>query len=886
MGVIAGYEYRVNGGAAVDVGNTLTAIASALSPNTAYTIQIRSYDSAGNRSAWSGSVGATTANAPILDVISSGTLKAAYGLRKMRTAYAGSAVRVQRSSDSTELNIGFVGDHLDVAAASAFAGAGTLKVVTWYDQTAAGLNATVLAANAPTLKLNATVYGRPEIDWGTTAGNTAIRLVTAASFSLTAPKMFVVHRFQLITSNSMIWNFGAYKFIGRHVGNRINLQNGAAADFGAGTNSLEQNTLWYVSGDDRCFRNGTELTLFAGVANAGDSAITNEPLYIGNDHTLGEGMTGAINEFIIIDGAVSDADRGNIQTSQMNYWDALPVGSAVSLRIDAGRDSGGMIDNFYQDKFRVGISGIDTGAAVVDITGLVNPASADAYRSSRVYTSEAPRYDFTGLVPSKNYKIRCHFSEGNVAHVLGTGNIALQINDVDSIPVGATPLTDNAYFEVFDKAGSLHKGYIREYIAAATAGGVIKVVVTASTSQSAADIKIAAVEILEAPPVASFTVSASTNKGTARTFTDTSSGTPSSWAWDFGDGTTSTVQNPSKTYAVAGTYTVTLIATNSIGASVVYSTTVTVSSSAAITLGPTTLSNADNGTAYSQALAGAGGTAPYTYSRFEDDSRYYEALTAGTLITRKGILPNGLAIGASGITGTPNIPLPSLIVIEGDSLMTDNSAEGATGLFDTPVSPPALLTAILPQSWKVINISTGGETLVNMDSQYAAQAGIHADALYSKGIYFISGGTNDVNGNLSSLAEMQTAVQSAVNKAIASGFMVIAGNIPVYHAWSGATLTKATDYNTWFASASLTGVGQKIDWNALLPNKSNTYYANAGIHRTALGNVKVAARIKTAIDALATNGTGLRNVDYRFTAKVSDVNGDAITRDYTLTVTP
>jgi PKD repeat protein len=42
-------------------------------------------------------------------------------------------------------------------------------------------------------------------------------------------------------------------------------------------------------------------------------------------------------------------------------------------------------------------------------------------------------------------------------------------------------------------------------------------------------------------------------------FTDNSSGgTFDSWLWDFGDGATSTAQNPSHTYAAVGPYTVTL----------------------------------------------------------------------------------------------------------------------------------------------------------------------------------------------------------------------------------------------------------------------------------------------------------------------------------------
>jgi hypothetical protein len=43
-------------------------------------------------------------------------------------------------------------------------------------------------------------------------------------------------------------------------------------------------------------------------------------------------------------------------------------------------------------------------------------------------------------------------------------------------------------------------------------------------------------------------------------FTDTSTGNPTAWAWDFGDGNTATLQNPVNTYQAPGTYTVTLTA--------------------------------------------------------------------------------------------------------------------------------------------------------------------------------------------------------------------------------------------------------------------------------------------------------------------------------------
>jgi PKD repeat protein len=46
-------------------------------------------------------------------------------------------------------------------------------------------------------------------------------------------------------------------------------------------------------------------------------------------------------------------------------------------------------------------------------------------------------------------------------------------------------------------------------------------------------------------------------------FTDSSTGAPTSWLWDFGDGTISTEQNPTHTYQTAGYFTVTLNVGNS-----------------------------------------------------------------------------------------------------------------------------------------------------------------------------------------------------------------------------------------------------------------------------------------------------------------------------------
>ena len=69
-------------------------------------------------------------------------------------------------------------------------------------------------------------------------------------------------------------------------------------------------------------------------------------------------------------------------------------------------------------------------------------------------------------------------------------------------------------------------------------------------------------------PVANFTgAPTSIVVGSSVAFTDSSTGPATGWSWTFGDGGTSTLQDPVHPYAAVGNYTVVLIASNSIGSS-------------------------------------------------------------------------------------------------------------------------------------------------------------------------------------------------------------------------------------------------------------------------------------------------------------------------------
>lgn len=93
--------------------------------------------------------------------------------------------------------------------------------------------------------------------------------------------------------------------------------------------------------------------------------------------------------------------------------------------------------------------------------------------------------------------------------------------------------------------------------------GIYNVCLTATNGVGSSTPYCEQVIISNGPPIASFTPDLS-NDPTA-SFTETSQNNPTSWSWDFGDGGSSTQQNPSHTYALADDYNVCLVATNQYG---------------------------------------------------------------------------------------------------------------------------------------------------------------------------------------------------------------------------------------------------------------------------------------------------------------------------------
>lgn len=96
-------------------------------------------------------------------------VSAAWGLRRLVTAYTGPLIRVRRVSDNAEIDIGAnAADWLDIAALLAWIGSTSAYAVTWYDQSGSGLHIMQATAglqpriaNNGVLELN--TAGRPRL---------------------------------------------------------------------------------------------------------------------------------------------------------------------------------------------------------------------------------------------------------------------------------------------------------------------------------------------------------------------------------------------------------------------------------------------------------------------------------------------------------------------------------------------------------------------------------------------------------------------------------------------------------------------------------------------------------------------------------------------------
>ena len=119
-------------------------------------------------------------NSRLLD--SYANVAAVYSLRKLRTSYTGNSIRVRRSSDNTEQDIGFSNNILDTTSLLSFVGSNDGFVTTWYDQSGGGYNQTnTTATKQPSIVTSGTVNssdGNPALKFTFSGGEYLFTSIT------------------------------------------------------------------------------------------------------------------------------------------------------------------------------------------------------------------------------------------------------------------------------------------------------------------------------------------------------------------------------------------------------------------------------------------------------------------------------------------------------------------------------------------------------------------------------------------------------------------------------------------------------------------------------------------------------------------------------------
>jgi hypothetical protein len=242
---------------------------------------------------------------------------AAYSVRKLRTAYTGSAIRVRRT-DLTESNIGFTSaGNLDTAALLSFVGTGALNngfITTWYDQSGNAKNLTqTTAVNQPQIVSAGAVInlnGKPYINY---LGSANSALSTAGTFSITAPlEIFSVQR-RTNTSLNYLYDWGTNRSACFYNPDLLLFAGASLASGDTSTNQTLQTHL-FNGASSKVLKNNTLLV----TGNAGSNNASGS-FFLGTRQSSDFNLIGGFQEFIIYPSNQS-ANESGINTNINTYY--------------------------------------------------------------------------------------------------------------------------------------------------------------------------------------------------------------------------------------------------------------------------------------------------------------------------------------------------------------------------------------------------------------------------------------------------------------------------------------------------------------------------------------------------------------------------------------
>lgn len=193
-----------------------------------------------------------------------------------------------------------------------------------------------------------------------------------------------------------------------------------------------------------------------------------------------------------------------------------------------GQEEGGYLDKTCSD---TGVVVITQPNQVETLT--INTSSGQTRENCRVYID----YNNDGVFATTEQVLN---TQNNIVH---TANIALTPAQCLGVPVRMRVISDNRFNQINGPCYNPQAGQVEDY-----------------------SIRLIWNYFNTNPPQANFVSSTNNTCSGFVQFTDSSSFEPTSWLWNFGDGSTSSTRNPLHFYAQSGVYTVKLIVSNAFGA--------------------------------------------------------------------------------------------------------------------------------------------------------------------------------------------------------------------------------------------------------------------------------------------------------------------------------
>jgi hypothetical protein len=258
------------------------------------------------------------ASSLLLDKVSATPLLA-YSTRKLRAAYAGSALQAQTSaSGNATANIGYTADDLNATALGTLIGSNNGAIATWYDQSGNGNNLTpstfgfsfspLIANSGVPATQNSHVWAQ-----GQSANNTFLQ---SATLSMPQPVTLVaLFKFDSTAANNSIDGDGTLNFGMLSSGPVYSAGGGSTySPSGPPTPDTSVHSVVVIASgaSSQIIIDGTVIGT---TGNMGTTTVTGVNLWatVGNSH---------IGEFIIFNGALSSGNQSIIRSDYQSWWGA------------------------------------------------------------------------------------------------------------------------------------------------------------------------------------------------------------------------------------------------------------------------------------------------------------------------------------------------------------------------------------------------------------------------------------------------------------------------------------------------------------------------------------------------------------------------------------